>query len=128
MTELKYLMKIEEEEIDQDDNCIKIISKNLPHHDIIKDWLENDWNKLDPIQWIAEDVRKIIASAKMNIFQNQDKETIAQIIIEPIPHTHWNKKRMNTVWEYLDTQMSDGWGEGIDYHSIPDHNNYRLRL
>lgn len=89
-------------------------TENLPHHDIIAKEICDNWNEMHMEKYFDGIIEGKIRSAKMTCCRRKDTgETVAKITIEGIPGYRFGSRRRAEVFDQLDAQMSDGWGEGF---------------
>lgn len=129
MAELRYFISLEEHLLDKSGNVQHIYEHNLPHHKQIADWITKEWIALNPVQYFPNNLQNIIESCSMRVYRDPKRRTVAVIIVKPIPGFFWNKRTRAMVFEELDAQFSDGFGETIDQCSIPGvPEKYVLRI
>lgn len=129
MTVLIYDIKLYEIEYDDNDCFVQEIQKDLPHHEQIKDWLPSFFDSCDIASTFYGILQGNIKQCSLKIIKNKHKESVARVTIEGIPGFRFSEKRRNAVWEQMDGQMSDGFGECIDNGNIPGvPNNFKLSI
>ena len=113
MATLTYEITISEVRLDSSGNAIAEYTENLPHQDdIIAAALKLDLSHLADVlnarlgQHGVERVRSW-ASVRSN------KQVVMTISVEAAPRFRWSERRRNIVFDELDTQLVDGWGEGF---------------
>lgn len=116
MSKLYYYMDLHEVIIRNDDGeeHEEVFEKSLPHHDIIAKEICKYWNEMKMERYFDGALKGAIRSAKMRCYRekNSDK-SIAQITIEGVPGFRFGCARRSMVFDQLDAQMVDGWGEGF---------------
>lgn len=122
MSKLFYKIPLEEEYDIENKNisAYQLIGKNLPHFEQIKNWLPKEWDKCEIHKWFDGILKDKVKCTKMDVEQDSDGYAYAIITIEFVDGFRLSEKRRNACWEYLDGQMSDGFGESYDKHQIPN--------
>lgn len=118
MSKLYYHIPFREEFYDENQNMTKLYKTNLPHYDIIKDWLPKIWNECHIEKTFDGIIKDKIESCTMRCVI-KDRIPTAVVTITPIKGFRLSEKRRNEIWKQLDAQMSDGFGESVDYCQIP---------
>lgn len=118
MSKLYYSFPFREEFYDRNQNMTKLCETNLPHYGIIKDWLPRIWDESHIEKTFDGIIKDKIESCIMNCIIKDGIPT-AVVTITPIKGFRLSEKRRNEIWDQLDAQMSDGFGESVDYHQIP---------
>lgn len=112
--------KIGLEEFFDDDDKYREYRDHLPHFEQLRDWLPKEWaechieNTFD-----LKDIRENIASCTMAVRESKDGEAYAIVTIDFKPGFRLSARRRQSVWDDLDAQMSDGFGECVDHTQIP---------
>lgn len=119
MANLYFRVPLLEGKVGKDGGIEKIYERNLPHHDEIANWLPKCWEADDPVQYFDETARKLIDSSRMYMVRQKDGRTVAIVELKPVPGLRWSSKKRNAVFEEMDAQICDGFGESYDYASIP---------
>lgn len=119
MSRLFYDIRLEEE-YNGKDGRHKVISKNLPHFEEIKNWLPKEWDKCEIHKTFDGILKNKIQNTSMRCFIKKDGTAIARITVEFIPGVRLSENHRNKCWEQLDAQMSDGFGESYDHMQIPN--------
>lgn len=118
MSRLYY--KIVLEEFFDDDNEYREYRDHLPHLEQLKDWLPKEWDECHIEQTFSmKEVRENIASCTLAVRQGKDGEAYAIVTIDFKPGFRLSARRRESVWDDLDAQMSDGFGECVDHTQIP---------
>lgn len=119
MANLYFRFCIDELKLDTMGNTVETFSEKLPHHKEIANWLPGEWDLLNPVQFFLEPVKSMIETTKMRIIQTRNHETVG--VIEIIPHKgkRWNVKTRQKIWDELNAEICDGFGESYDRKHIP---------
>ena len=118
MSRLYY--KIVLEEFFDDDNRYHEYHNNLPHFKQIKDWLPKEWTDCHIEKTFdLKEIRENVDSCTMAVRQSKDGEAYAIVTIEFKSGFRLSEHRRQSVWDDLDAQMSDGFGECVDHCQIP---------
>lgn len=118
MSRLYY--KIVLEEFFDDDNEHHEHHNHLPHFEQIKDWLPKEWAEYHiENAFSLREIRENVASCVMAVRQGKDGEAYAMVTIDFKPGFRLSARRRESVWNDLDAQMSDGFGECVDHDQIP---------
>lgn len=124
MSYISYHIPVDETTLDQDLNPITTFDANLPHEKAITKMLLSEWKKSNPLQYFPEEIRKKIHKLDMQIQVNKNKSMEAIVIAHGEPRTYFTEKLRHQIWDLLDGQMSDGWGECIfGYNNIMTDEN-----
>ena len=119
MSKLFYDITIEEEYIGTNSEY-KIITKNIPHFEEIKNWLPKEWDRCKIHTTFDGQLKNKVQNTLMKCFEEKDGTAIARITIEFVPGFRLSKNRRDACWQQLDAQMSDGFGESYDHTQIPN--------
>lgn len=118
MSKLYY--KIGLEEFFDDDNGYREYRDHLPHFEQLKDWLPKEWAECRIEQTFdLKEIRENVDSCTMAVRKSKDGEAYAIVTIDFKPGFRLSARRRQSVWDDLDAQMSDGFGECVDHHQIP---------
>lgn len=105
---------------------------NLPHAKEISAWLPGEWDDCkigDVITHYNPEFQDKIMECSMKCFENPDGELIARVTLEFTPGFRLSARRREIIWDELDAQMSDGFGESYDRSEIPGvPREYRIAL
>ena len=116
MSKIYYYMDLHEVLIVEEDGeeYEETHAENLPHHDIIAKEICDSWNEMHMEKYFNDKLADKIQSATMRCYRDKESgKTIAKITIEGVPHYRFGSVRRDMVFEQLNAQMSDGWGEGF---------------
>lgn len=118
MAQLIYRFMIEENE--ESPTTLIFHKNNLPHEKEIKDFIQKTWNdcKNEILSSMDESIKPYITSLDLRFPKQTDDTLYGYIYITPKPKFRWNASRRQTIWDNLDDQMTDGFGECIDHHMI----------
>ena len=125
---LLYDIQVMEEQIDGQGNVQKEWEKSLPHHDVIKEDFKKQFEACDIKQAFDGDLSMFIEKVWMTVFRDREQHTIARIHVAAKPKFRMNEHFRSRVFEELDGQMSDGFGESMDMSLIPGTRDYRYKL
>lgn len=129
MATLKYYVYLTEDLVDKSGDTQCVYERILPHHKQIAEWLPKEWAEVNPLQYFPAELREIIDSCEMSVYQNPKLQTMAAISLKTKPGVHWSKRTRAMVFDELEDQFTDGFGETYDYAQIPGApDNYVLRL
>ena len=119
MANLKYYVYLEEHLVNKAGNTLRIYERSLPHHAQIAVWLPKEWEKANPAQHFPEELKEIIESCEMKVYQDPKLRTAVCITVRPKPRVFWSKRTRAMAYEELDKQFSDGFGETYSHSKIP---------
>lgn len=123
MSKLYYYYRPIEVEVDVNDEYVREYNGILPHHDFIGKEMCSSWNDAKMEQYFDGILKNNIKSCKMT-FTKMNGNSYAKITIEGMPNYRFSSIRRNEIFDQLDAQMSDGWGEGffgmINVMTAPD--------
>ena len=129
MATLKYYVYLFEDLVDKSGDSQRVYERSLPHHKQIAEWLPKEWAKVNPLQYFPAELREIIDSCEMSIYQNPKPQTIAAISVKAKAGVHWSKRTRTMVFEELGGQILDRFAESYDFSQIPGApDNYVLIL
>jgi len=118
MSKLYYKINLEEFFDSDDDYCE--YHNHLPHFKQLKDWLPKEWAECHIEQTFSmKEIRENIESCILTVRQGKNGETYAMVTINFKPGFRLSARRRESVWDDLDAQMSDGFGENVDHNQIP---------
>lgn len=118
MSKLYY--KINLEEFFDSDDDYRVYHNHLPHFQQLKDWLPKEWAEYHIEQTFSmKEIRENIESCILTVRQGKNGETYAIVTINFKPGFRLSARRRESVWDDLDAQMSDGFGESVDHNQIP---------
>lgn len=128
MSKLYY--KIGLEEFFDDDSAYREYRGHLPHFEQIKEWLPKEWAECHIEQTFSlREIRENVASCSMAVREAKDGEAYALVTIDFKLGFRLSARRRQSVWDNLDAQMSDGFGECVDHTQIPGASHgYMLML
>ena len=110
MSKLQILYICHEVALDDSGHCIEEYEKDLPHHDMIAKEMCKSFNNMHIERFFDGILKDNIKSATMK-FKKVNNESIAVITIEGVPNFRFSEPRRNQIFEQMDGQLSDGWGE-----------------
>jgi len=85
----------------------------LPHHSQIANAMADSWNNAHMEQYFDGVLKDKIAKAIMKVRKQSDGSTVASIIVHGKPGVRFSSKMTEAIYDQLDGQLSDGWGEGF---------------
>lgn len=93
----------------------------LPHIEQIKEWIGSVWAACQVEKAFSmPEIRNNVAHCDLAVKESKDGTTYAMITIEFVPGFRLSARKRESVWDDLDAQMSDGFGECIDHQPIPN--------
>lgn len=113
MANLTYVIKVTEQELDADGEVIREHEAGLPHADLIAGAACRSWNSLGWEGLVGGALRGNISSAPMTATLDDHGHLLLVIHVRPVRGFRWSRRRRDAVWEELDAQLVDGWGEGF---------------
>lgn len=97
------------------------IRQHLPHFSEIANWLQEEWKECYSNRiFDRNDIRENIESATLIVKQLTDGTARATIVMEFKKFFYLTEQRKASVWEDMEAQMSDGFGEVIAHRQIPN--------
>lgn len=103
--------------------------KNLPHFKEISKWLKDEWNSAHIERFFKEDLENNIKKCTANLVEIGDGEAFVHVTVEGKEGFRFTEKRRKKVFEQLDAQVIDGWGEGYAHQHIPGlSQDYKLEI
>lgn len=117
MSKLYYDIPIEEEY--ETEESYEFFEQNLPHEEILREWLPQEWAKCHVENTFDEILKGKVTSTDMKCRKTPDGRLIARVTVEFVPGFRLSEQRRDACWEQLDAQMTDGWGESMDHEQIP---------
>lgn len=105
MSVLYYDIPIEERLDDESGNLIDYYKKELPHHKQIKDEFPSN-------------VQSLILNIHGTVRRTSERKTIARIHIRFHPDIRLTSRLRDIVFETMDAQMADGFGEVLSNRPI----------
>ena len=121
MSKLYY--KIVLAEVNENSINCRRYEKNIPHFEEIKAWLPKLWDECHIEKTFSlKEIRENVASCTMKVEEHPSGsgETYALVTIEFKPGFRLSERRRQSVWDDLNAQMTDGYGEYIDHCQIPN--------
>jgi hypothetical protein len=125
MATLTYGITVSEIQLDGDYAIVAEHLSNLPHADRIAKQACESWNAID-FAGILNGVLGAsgVESAKMTSFTDGDERLRLVIKIVAKRGFRLSERRRNAIFDELDAQMTDGWGEGFfGYGNVTDDGN-----
>lgn len=127
MAVIKSLYTLHEIVVDNNDEFVKEYEVDLPHGDFIVEEMCKAWNA-DADKFILEfmnnECDNRIESCYMKPFKNNNGESTVAVHIKAKEGKQLTGKIKSAVWDFMDGQYSDGWGEGffglINVMTAPD--------
>ena len=110
---LTYLFFIEERVLIQQTYEDRYISHNLPHENEIKAILNKEWNHVKPyvIKSFDNIIIDMIDDIQLSYRNKKDGRLQGVFTIIPKPNKRWSQTTRGLVWDGLNGQMTDGFGE-----------------
>ena len=112
MSKLKYLHALTESIVNDNCDILADYQYSLPHDEQICKEICDDFNKAHIERFFDGILKDKIKSCRMRCIKDEET-TLAIIDIEGIEGFRMSQKRRNAVWEQMEGQMCDGWGEGF---------------
>lgn len=116
MSRIYSLYTCHEIVIDNDGNIIAEYKTDLPDSTlIIKQFCDafNSAAKEYLLNIINKEFNDKILSLKAQEYPNNNHETTINVVITGKPGTRFTEKLRNEIFEWINSQYSDGWGEGF---------------
>lgn len=128
MSVLYYDIPIEERLEDANGNLIEYYDKELPHHKQIKDEFPSLVEDARLINGFEKNVQSLILNIHGTIRRTSDRKTVARIHIRFHPDIRLTSRIREVVFETMDAQMTDGFGEVLSHRSIAnaEHAYYEI--
>lgn len=114
MATLTYGITVSEVQLDKDCEFVAEHVRDLPHARRIAEQARKSWNAID-FAGILDGVLGTGSIDKVPMTSRVDGDGSLHLTIRVTPRRgfRWSARRRNAVWEELDAQMVDGWGEGF---------------
>lgn len=123
MSTWKIQSKFHEEQFDKNGEFLKEYHRNIPHFTEIKDKLEQSFKQVfdnqddNPLsRYFDEPLSSLVESCKMecNECTKGTNSGIALMVVSVVlkPGYNVSQKRSELLYDWFDSQMTDGWGEG----------------
>lgn len=112
MSSVRYIYRLTETEIDKYYNEVKRYERDLPHHDMIAKNLTEGWNNLHMERFFNGILKDKIESAIMKVVKKAG-ESLAIITITGVKGFRLSEKRRCEIFNQVDAQIIDGWGEAF---------------
>ena len=117
MATITSLYTCHEELLDENDNQIGYYEENLPHSKEIAEAFITQWNESADkfiLKLINEEAGKNrIKSCYAKQFKKNGNKTIIAIEIVAKEGQQLREPTKSNIFDFIDSQMSDGWGEGF---------------
>lgn len=132
MAQLFYRFSIEETKTSPSEMID--ITRNLPHETEISNYILHTWNdcKQSILNTIPNSLKTHLTDIDLKITEQKDGSLYGVITITPISTHRWSAKTRKMIFENLDAQMTDGFGECIDKHTIytdpATNTNYQISI
>ena len=81
-------------------------------NDMIAKEMADSWNSTNIVSCFDGKLKDKIASAKMKVKKIKD-DTVAVITVIGKPNIRFSQTITNEIYDQIDAQFSDGWGEGF---------------
>ena len=118
MSSLRFIYRLAETQLDENDIEIAHYTSNLPHHEMIAEVLSEGWNSMHMENFFDGILKGKIESCVMEVIQWKG-ESLAYITIKPKQGYRLSAKRRDEIFAQLEGQITDGWGESyLDYSNI----------
>lgn len=128
MSRLYYYFGIGEYHTDDQNNVTDYYDKNLPHFKELADWLPLEWDKSHIEKTFTGVLKDKIQSCTASLFRKKDGCVFLCITVEGVKGFRFSEKRRNEVFEQLDMQVVDGWGESFSHTPLPNLEHYYLEI
>lgn len=122
MANLTYNIPFELLQLDANQNTIAVFSREIPYFKETKTYLENAWTNANIQQYFPDNIKDKIKRITCKILppSKSINQIHMRLTIEPINGFRWYNKYRNQVWNELDAQITDGFGETLQFKSIPN--------
>lgn len=131
MASYNYFIDCHEVALDADGNEIDYFETNLPHHKIIQNIFCREWNNQadNILKLLQKEISpKITDCSAMAYPSTKDGRCRVVIAITAEPHAHLTQHRKQMLWDFMDAQMTDGWGEGFYHHIWRNAHGVQFRI
>lgn len=125
---LQYKIALTLEEVDENENTVRLLEENIPFRkEVWKDFQRN-WETAKIENTFDGILQGKIKSCKP-VLRLENGVAYAVIQIVPVNGFRWTANRREALWQQLDAQMVDGFGESLDHSTIegvPEKYRYYL--
>ena len=116
MAKLLSLYTLHERAFDKNGDEVAYYEKNLPHGDQLADAFIKNWN--DDADFMLGLMNKEvgkdrIASCRARRYEKNSDEVVVAVEIIAKPGKHFRGSMKGDIFEFMDSQFCDGWGEGF---------------
>lgn len=118
MSVLYYNIPIEERLDDESGNLIDYYKKELLHHKQIKDEFPSLVESARLINGFEKNVQSLILNIHGTVRRTSERKTIVRIHIRFHPDIRLTSRLRDIVFETMDAQMADGFGEVLSNRPI----------
>lgn len=122
MANLYYTVPFEVLQLDNNQNIITTFSKEVPYFKKIKTYLEDVWTNANIQQYLPDNIKNKIKHIAYEVLPPSKftYQIHMRLTIEPIKGFYWTDKRRIQIYNELDAQIADGFGETLQFKPIPN--------
>lgn len=128
MSKVYYNFGIGEYLTDNNGDIVEYYEKDLPHYKELADWLLPEWDNSHIEKFFTGVLKNNIKSCTASLFRRKDGCVYVCVNVEGVKGFRFSEKRRNEVFDQLDGQITDGWGESFSHHPIPNLPNWHLEI
>lgn len=117
MAYICYQFTIHEVEVENGE-VVREYETNLPHHKEICETVKKNWKMCHIENTFDGHLKNMVKSCDIQMMRTRGDETLANISIHLNDGERWSARRRAAYWQQLDAQMTDGFGESMEYAEI----------
>ena len=115
MSQYVCLYTLHERWVDADGDEIDYFERNLPHGDFMIEKMSNAWNDFAPemLKIMNHDLHDKIDSTHAVKYHGNPEDSTIKFVVKLKPGVRLSGRFRSEIDDFMDSQFSDGWGEGF---------------